>query len=37
MDARDAPAARHVEHVALAEQLLGALLAEDGATCRSCS
>ena len=29
--ARDAPAAGHVEHVALAEQLLGALLAEDGA------
>ena len=28
---RDAAAARHVEHVALAEQLLGALLAEDGA------
>ena len=31
VDARDAPAARHVEHVALAEQLLGALLAENGA------
>ena len=29
--AGDAAAARHVEHVALAEQLLGALLAEDGA------
>jgi hypothetical protein len=29
--AADAPAAGHVEHVALAEQLLGALLAEDGA------
>src|SRR4029077_4093932 len=27
--AADAPAARHVEHVALAEQLFGALLAED--------
>ena len=31
MEARDAAAARHVEHVALAEQLLGALLAQDGA------
>ena len=31
VDAGDAAAARHVEHVALAEQLLGALLAEDGA------
>ena len=29
--AGDAAAARHVQHVALAEQLLGALLAEDGA------
>ena len=29
--AADAAAAGHVEHVALAEQLLGALLAEDGA------
>ena len=29
--AGDAPAAGHVEHVALAEQLLGAHLAEDGA------
>ncbi len=29
--AADAAAARHVEHVALAEQLLGALLAQDGA------
>ena len=28
---RDAPARRHVEHVALAQQLLGALLAQDGA------
>ena len=31
MHAADASAARHVEHVALAEQLLGALLAEDRA------
>ena len=31
VDAGDAAAAGHVEHVALAEQLLGALLAEDGA------
>ena len=31
MDAGDLLAAGHVEHVALAEQLLGALLAEDGA------
>ena len=31
MHAADAAAAGHVEHVALAEQLLGALLAEDGA------
>ena len=31
VDAADAAAAGHVEHVALAEQLLGALLAEDGA------
>ena len=31
VDAGDLLAARHVEHVALAEQLLGALLAEDGA------
>ena len=31
VEARNAAAARHVEHVALAEQLLGALLAEDGA------
>ena len=31
MDADDLLAAGHVEHVALAEQLLGALLAEDGA------
>src|SRR3954466_5208667 len=30
VDARDLLAARHVEHVALAEQLLGALLAENG-------
>src|SRR5436189_87603 len=29
--AADAAAARHVQHVALAEQLLGALLAQDGA------
>src|SRR5262249_29946693 len=29
--AADAPAAGHVEHVALTEQLLGALLAENGA------
>jgi hypothetical protein len=31
VDAGDAAAAGHVEHVALAEQLLGALLAENGA------
>ena len=31
MDPGDLLAAGHVEHVALAEQLLGALLAEDGA------
>src|SRR5205809_365206 len=31
VDALDAAAAHHVEHVALAEELLGALLAEDGA------
>jgi hypothetical protein len=31
VDAGDAAAAGHVEHVALAEQLLGALLAQDGA------
>ena len=31
VDAGDAAAAGHVEHVALAEQLLGALLAEDRA------
>ena len=31
VDAGDLLAAGHVEHVALAEQLLGALLAEDGA------
>ncbi len=31
VDAADAAAAGHVEHVALAEQLLGAHLAEDGA------
>ena len=31
MHAADAAAAGHVEHVALAEQLLGALLAQDGA------
>ena len=31
MDALDAPAAGHIEHVAHAEQLFGALLAEDGA------
>jgi hypothetical protein len=31
VDAADAAAAGHVEHVALAEQLLGALLAQDGA------
>jgi hypothetical protein len=31
VDAGDTTAAGHVEHVALAEQLLGALLAEDGA------
>ena len=31
MHADDTPAARHIEHVALAEQLLGALLAENGA------
>ena len=31
MHAHDAAAAGHVEHVALAEQLLGALLAENGA------
>ena len=31
VDAADAAAARHVEHVALAEQLFGALLAQDGA------
>ena len=31
VDARDAAAARHVEHVALAQQLLGALLAQDRA------
>jgi len=27
----DAPARRHVEHVALAQQLLGALFTQDGA------
>ena len=31
VQAGDAPAAGHVEHVALAQQLLGALLAQDGA------
>jgi hypothetical protein len=31
VDAGDAPAAGHVEHVALPEQLLGALFAKDGA------
>jgi hypothetical protein len=31
VDALDAAAAGHVEHVALAQQLLGALLAQDGA------
>ena len=31
MDARDAAAAGHIEHVALAEQLFGPLLAQDGA------
>ena len=31
VDAVDAPAARHVEHVALTEQLLGPLLAQDRA------
>ena len=32
VDAADAAARRHVQHVALAQQLLGALLAQDGAT-----
>src|SRR3546814_13862733 len=31
VDARDLLAAGHVEHVALAQQLLGALFAQDGA------
>ena len=31
VEPRDAPAARHIKHVPLAQQLLGALLAEDGA------
>ena len=31
MDAGDAPAPHHVQHVALAQQLLGALLAQDSA------
>ncbi len=36
MHAHQALAAGHVEHVALAEQLLGALLAQDRCGCRSC-
>jgi hypothetical protein len=35
MDALDATATLHVEHVTLAEQLFGALLAEEWCGCRS--
>ncbi len=31
MHPRDAPATRHIKHIALAQQLLGPLLAQDGA------